>query len=240
MKKVYEEIYDEIIKHENKKTTETNKKYYKNKGWRSFGIKAPVLGKLLKAYKAEIDMLSCKEAMRLAKILYKNEMEETTLAGNFVLKIKSDCINKTKFNFLDNAINHFTSWSQTDDFCLGVLQPLLLKSPDKCLKIIKKWNNTTNMWKRRASVVVFTRKIGESGKFTKEALELCENLIWDKENLVQKGVGWCLKDAIVGNRKKVYEYIKNLRKRGVNSMIILYAIRNLKSAERKEILRFHK
>lgn len=94
------------------------------------------------------------------------------------------------------------------------------------------------MWKRRASVVIFVRKIGESGKFTNEALAFCENLLWDKEDLVQKGVGWCLKDIMRGDQKKVFAYIKKLRKQGVCTTITLYAIRDLTGKERSEILNF--
>ena len=92
------------------------------------------------------------------------------------------------------------------------------------------------MWKRRASVVIFTRKVGESGRFTKEALELCENLIWAKEDLVRKAVGWCLKDVMRGDKKKVLKYVKDLRKRGVPSIITSYAIRDLRGKHKAEIL----
>jgi len=89
---------------------------------------------------------------------------------------------------------------------------------------------------RRASVVTFARKVGESGEFTEEVLELCENLIWSKEDYVRKGVGWALKDNMRGSKKKVQDYVKSLRERGVSSVITLYAIRDLKSRERKEVL----
>ena len=93
------------------------------------------------------------------------------------------------------------------------------------------------MWKRRASVTAFVRKVGESGNYTEEALAFCENLIWAKEDLVQKGVGWCLKDVMRGDQKKVFKYVKDLRKRGVPSTITLYAIRDLKGTKRQEVLK---
>ena len=141
------------------------------------------------------------------------------------------------YHFLDKALNYFCSWSTIDDFCIDVLQPILLKYPKETLRFLKKWNQSKNMWKRRASVVAFVRKVGESGKFTNEALALCENLIFDKEDLVQKGVGWCLKDVMRGDKKKVFEYAKRLRKRSVPATITLYAIRDLKGTERAEILK---
>ena len=236
MKTIYKKIYDDLVEHEDKKSAKKDKKYHKYEGHRSFGIKAPILDKLLKKHKIEVNGLSCKEAFTLARMLYTNKIEETTLAGNFVLQSRINCIDKEQLSFLDKILDYFTSWSQTDDLCVDVLQTILLKFPSETLLMLKKWNHSKNMWKRRASVVVFVRKVGESGKFTKEALELCENLIWDKEDLVQKGVGWCLKDIMRANRRDVYDYIKTLRKRGVSSTIILYAIRDLKGAERKIIL----
>lgn len=237
MDSLYQKIYSDLIKHENKKAAEIDKKYHKYDGHRSFGIKAPVLDMLLKQHKTEVQKLSCKEAFALAQMLYKAKIEDTILAGNFVLQNKIDCIGKEQLPFLDKALDNFCSWSQIDDFCIDVLQPVLLKYPNDTLRFLKKWNESKNMWKRRASVVAFVRKVGESGKFTNEALLLCENIIWDKEDLVQKGIGWCLKDVMRGDKKKVFEYIKKMRKRSVPATITLYAIRDLKGAERAEILK---
>src|SRR3989344_6280166 len=234
---LYQKIYDDLIKHESKKAAEIDKKYHKYDGHRSLGIKAPVLDKLLKQYKTEVKNLSCKEAFALAQMLYKAKIEDTILAGNFVLQNKIDCIGKSELSFLDKALDYFCSWSQIDDFCIDVLQPVLLKYPNDTLRFLKKWNESKNMWKRRASVVAFVRKVGESGKFTNEALALCESLIFNKEDLVQKGVGWCLKDVMRGDKKKVFEYVKKLRKRSVPATITLYAIRDLKGTERVEILK---
>lgn len=138
--------------------------------------------------------------------------------------------------FLNRYLDTFCSWSTTDDFCINVLQPILLKYPRETLRLLQKWNQSKNMWKRRASVVAFVRKVGESGKFTNEAMKLCENLIWDKEDLVQKGVGWCLKDVMWGDKKRVIQYVRRLRTLGASSTITLYAIRDLRRADRDSIL----
>jgi len=117
------------------------------------------------------------------------------------------------------------------------MQPLLLKYREETLRPLRKWNRSENMWKRRASVVAFVWKIGSSGEFTDEALDLCENLIWDKEDLVLKGVGWALGDNMNGAKKRVIEYVKSLRRRAVSSKVTLYTIQDLKDKERKEVLK---
>ena len=104
------------------------------------------------------------------------------------------------------------------------------------MALLERWNRSPNRWKRRASVVAFVRKIGDSGEFTEDALRLCENLVFDREDLVRKGVGWALKDLMRGERQRVLEYVKELRRRRVSSTITLYAIRDLDGRERRDVL----
>ena len=128
-------------------------------------------------------------------------------------------------------------WGNTDLFCGAVLQPMLKRIPEQVIELLRKWNQSENKWKRRASVVTFTRKTAEQGKFIDTALELCDNLIWDQEDLVRKGVGWALKDNMRFDKQRVLQYVQGLRRKGVSSTITLYAIRDLEGDERSEVLR---
>lgn len=237
MKTLYRKIKSDLLGSANKKAAEKDKKYHKYGDHRSYGITAPTLARILKSYKKEIRELSCKDTLALANLLYKDKIEEAILAGNFVLQTNIHCLGKSQLSFLDRALDCFCSWSTTDDFCIDVLQPVLINHRQETLSLLSKWNNSENMWKRRASVVAFVRKVGEGGEFTQPALDLCENLIWDREDLVQKGVGWCLKDLMRGEKIRVLNYVKQLRERGVPSTITLYAARDLKGKERAEILK---
>ena len=85
-------------------------------------------------------------------------------------------------------------------------------------------------------MVLFTRKVAKSGKFNDDALKFCENLVRDPEVMVQKGVGWSLKDLMRSDKERIIEYVIDLRARGVSSVITLYAIKDIKGKERTEIL----
>ncbi len=88
--------------------------------------------------------------------------------------------------------------------------------------------------------MVFTRRLAKDGQFIDEALDLCEQLIWDEDDLVRKGVGWALKDNMKADKDRVLSYVKDLRRRRVSSVITLYAIRGLKGEEKKDVLRIKK
>jgi len=192
---------------------------------------------MIKRYMSRFEQLNLDEKFELAKMLYKSNIIEQATVGNTLLELSTRNITPAVFDSLDKVVSHFNNWASVDRLCLQVIQPLLLKYREETLRILKKWNRSENMWKRRASVVAFVWKIGSSGEFTDEALDLCENLIWDKEDLVLKGVGWALRDSMHGAKKRVIKYVKSLRSRGVSSKVTLYAIENLKDKERKEVLK---
>lgn len=207
--------------------------WHKEPGYRSYGIRTPELRELIKGYRDRFNRLGLGERFELARRFYKSGFSEQAAIGNALLELSVRDITPAQFDFLDDVTGYFNNWATTDWFCIRVLQPLLRRYPKETLRLLRKWNGSESMWRRRASVVAFTRKIGASGEFTDEALELCDNLIWDEEDLVQKGVGWALKDNLRGSKEKVLDYVKALRRKGVSSTITLYAIRDLRDMERE-------
>ena len=146
-------------------------------------------------------------------------------------------INPKHLGLIDKYLNYFNNWGTTDWFCFRVIQPLLNKYPKDTLELIMRWNLSENLWKRRASIVSFTRKIVLKGNFIDQIFQLCNNLIWDEEDLIKKAVGWVLRDNMYQAKERIVAYIKTLRKEGVSAKIISSAIQNLSSDERAKILK---
>lgn len=213
--------------------------YHKTKDYKSYGIKMPQVRRVVKKYRNEVRMLDWEDKKALAEKLYQSGYSEEAIIANAVLAKGLDDFKEDNLSFLDEITGHLNNWGTTDDFCSKILQLVLFKYPDKAIKLLERWNQSDCLWKKRASVVAFTRKVGESGKFTETVVDFCENLIEDDEDLIQKAVGWALKDNLRAPQahEQVLEYIKDLRRRGVPSTITLYAIRDLESQEREEVLK---
>ena len=105
------------------------------------------------------------------------------------------------------------------------------------INLLDLWNVSADHWLRRASVGIFTRKVAKSGQFKEVALRHCQALIHDAEHLVQTGVGWCLRNLMRWRKEEILAYILDLRRMGVSSKITLYALREIKGVERKNVLR---
>ena len=213
-----------------------DRKFNKDDEFIAYGLKTDAWRKIMREFRPRLRALSLNERLHLAEALFAEGEGWLGHSAIYVLAISVGELGPQHFERLDRMADRFTGWSHVDDVCISVLQPLLRAHRAETLALLERWNRSPNRWKRRASVVAFVRKIGESGQFTDDALRLCENLVFDGEDLVRKGVGWALKDVMRGDRQRVLEYVKELRRRGVSSTITLYAIRDLDGGERQEVL----
>lgn len=211
-------------------------KIYHKAGYKSYGLKIPQVKLVIRTFNKSIKNLSLGEKFDLAKNFYKSGYAEEGRIGNAILAFGVNDIKPEHFSYIDKLLDDFNNWDEVDDFSINLSQPLLQKYPREMLNLLRTWNTSANMWKRRASVVAFVRKVGASGRYTNEVFNLCNNLLNDREDLVLKAVGWVLKDNIPGSRNKVIDYIKGLRRDNVSSVITLYAIRSLSNKQKGEIL----
>jgi 3-methyladenine DNA glycosylase AlkD len=213
-----------------------DRKFNKDDEFIAYGLNTPAWRAIMRSFRPRIRALPLEERLDLADALFAEGEGWLGHSAIYVLALSVDELSPQDFERLDQMADRFTGWSHVDDVCISVIQPLLLAHRDATLSLLERWNRSPNRWKRRSSVVAFVRKLGESGEFTEEALRLCENLVFDGEDLVRKGVGWALKDVMRGDRERVLEYVKELRRRGVSSTITLYAVRDLVGRERQEVL----
>jgi len=230
------EIHDAVEAAVGHAAPRPDRKFNKEDEFVAFGLKTDVWRDVMRGFRARINGLSLEDRLDLADGLFGMRIGELGHSAIYALALSTSELGPQHFKRLDRMADGFTGWSHVDDFCIAVLQPLLLAHRPETLALLERWSRSPNRWKRRASVVAFVRKVGESGDFTEEALRLCENLVGDPEDLVQKGVGWALKDLMRGDRERVLEYVKELRCRGAPATITLYAIRDLRGRERDEVL----
>jgi 3-methyladenine DNA glycosylase AlkD len=238
VEQLYSEIVGELEKRADPRLIEKEMYYHKKVGasFKAYGIGADQFYEMLKKYRPIFKQLSFEERMILSKRFFESGYGVQMSFGIALLKLNVKDMTPRDFGVLEMASDCLNNWGTVDGYCIEVLQPLLFKYPREMLQLLRRWNSAESLWKRRASVVVFTRRVGKSGRFTNEALKLCDALIWDGEDYVRKGVGWSLKDTMRGDKKKVLEYVNALRLKGVSSVITLYAIRDLKGPERKALL----
>ncbi len=204
--------------------------------YKSYGVRANGKKDIIALHKTAIRALAQKQQTDLAKKLVHSKYGEQQSVALFIFESFPDYFTPDRFEELDTLIRCIHGWSKVDSFTGSLLRAILFNHPKEMMKLVRTWNKDDDIWLKRFSVVLFTRKVATSGVFTTFALEMCDNLLYDKEPLVLKGVGWALKDLMKADKKRIVDYLIKLRKNGVSSTILLYAIKDLKGQERRNFL----
>lgn len=109
----------------------------------------------------------------------------------------------------------------------------MLKFPE-FVTDLKEWTSSANRWVKRAasvSLIIPARK----GYFLPDIFEICDRLLSDPDDIVQKGYGWLLKATSEVHQKEVFDYIlKNKEK--MPRTALRYAIEKMPEQMRKEAM----
>ena len=106
--------------------------------------------------------------------------------------------------------SYVTNWAECDGFANHTVGGLIEKYPE-VVPEVKDWAKSPNRWLKRASAISFILP-ARRGKFLKDAFEICDILLLDGDDVVQKGYGWLLKEESRLHQKEVFDYVVKNRK----------------------------
>jgi len=131
------------------------------------------------------------------------------------------------------ARNHAANWATTDAICGSLIGPLLVRYPELA-EPVRGWSRDRNMWVRRASAVALIPSV-RRGAALDIAYGVAHALHGDTEDLIQKAVGWLLREAGKSDAARLERY---LRKNGpdVPRTTVRYAIERFPDARRRALL----
>jgi 3-methyladenine DNA glycosylase AlkD len=126
-----------------------------------------------------------------------------------------------------------TNWATTDSICGTLIGPLLADNP-RLIPTMRTWAEHRNMWVRRASAVALIPAI-RRGVALDVAYDVARALHRDGEDLIQKAVGWMLREAGKQDAARLERY---LRANGpaIPRTTLRYAIERFPAAKRRVLL----
>ena len=104
------------------------------------------------------------------------------------------------------AASHAANWATTDAMCGALIGPLLLQRPELRARL-RGWSGDRNMWVRRASIVGLIQ-CARRGESLDLVYEIARRLHADKEDLIQKAVGWSLREAGKTDMPRLERYLR--------------------------------
>lgn len=171
----------------------------------TWGVRAVALKHIASAAWKQVKPLPPNPRNRLCELLWKSgKIEEGILAVYLYDHLRKSC-GECEFKLFERWIDrHVDNWATCD--AIGTrLVAASLKNQPLLVAHLHTWARSANRWKRRASAVslVFETR---AGRCTADILTLAATLLPDTDDMVQKGVGWLLKDAYRAAPSAVSEF----------------------------------
>ena len=207
---IVRQIQEELMNNVDEKTKKNVNRFFKEE-IKSYGVSIYVVSKIANKYFKEVKDLSFKEIISICeKLLNTGYFEEACVAYKIVEKI-SDRFGVNDFNILERWLKIYVSnWAECDTLCNHTVGNFIESNP-LYVNRLKEWAISENRWVRRGasvSIVLQARK----GMFLEDIFEIATILLYDEDDLVQKGYGWMLKEASKQHTREVFDFIQKNKK----------------------------
>lgn len=200
-----------------------------------YGVKSALVKKIAKNYFNEIIPENKKDIFSLCEELFRSGYcEEAFIASEWAYQVRSNYLEDDFFTFERWINDYVNNWAKCDTFCNHAVGSFIEKFP-AYVENLKFWARSDNRWVRRAAAVTLILP-ARKGNFLNEVFEISDILLKDKDDLVQKGYGWMLKEASKPHRQEVFNYVMN-NKKDMPRTALRYAIEKMPEDLRSEAMR---
>jgi 3-methyladenine DNA glycosylase AlkD len=201
---VIQKIREELKKNIDPEYKKSIKRFFKEE-ITCYGVRTPVVRKISAKYFSKIKEQSKEEIYGLCQqLLESGMMEERGTAFDWAFRLKST-YSPSDFRVFESWLKKYvTNWGACDHIC-ALLGTFIDQFPE-FIPQIKEWTASKNRWLRRASAVSMIYSVRKR-KYLEDVFEIADLLLRDKDDMVQKGYGWLLKEASNVYPQEVFRYV---------------------------------
>ena len=158
------------------------------------------------------NQLSSDEIIQLLNSLYQHGTSYTEIVlGPMILALSPQTLKNFDPKNLDLWLNYTHGWAENDVLCQSnYTADILLSNWSNWQKILKEFNRSPNINKRRASLVLLTKSLRQSddSRLSKLAFANTEHLKGEKDILITKAVSWILRSLVTFHKDEVLKYLE--------------------------------
>ena len=226
-------VRQELVLNIDEKTRDSAQRFFKEEV-KFHGVKSAIVRKIAAKYFREIKSRDKKEIFSLCEnLLETNYGEEAFIAFEWAYSLRRKYEPKD-FQVFERWVSEYVdNWAKCDTLCNHTLGTFIEMYPE-FIKNLQGWTRSENRWQRRASAVTLILP-ARKGEFLKEVLEISDILLRDKDDMVQKGYGWMLKEASKKHQDEVFCYVMS-KKAEMPRTALRYAIEKMPAELRRKAM----
>jgi 3-methyladenine DNA glycosylase AlkD len=171
--------------------------------------------------------------VQVADELFTGSILEEKIAGVFMLEKLDSEFGDREFKLFEFWLDRISSWSDHDSLVHDLIAPMVVSKPARA-KTVFRWAKSPKRWHRRAACVALIRGT-RTKMFFPEITKLSDSLLDDQDDIVQKGLGWLLRETAKFDPKRTVPYLMKIRGRAPR-LVLRTACETLPAATKKTIL----
>ena len=202
------------------------KEEVQSRGWYTAALR-----RFASAQRREIE--SPRALLAVADRLFTGEILDEKNVAVMLLEKPVANFGDSEFKLLERWLDRVSSWTDHDALVHYLLGPLIAADRRRAARVFE-WAKSRNRWRRRAAAVALIRA-GRARKYFDEIVRVTDMLLDDKDDMVQKGLGWLLRESAKFNARQTVPLLVKIRERSPR-LVLRTACERLPAAQRTRIL----
>ncbi len=172
------------------------------------GVRVPAIRLLAREFVADYPTIDAEKACDLYEHCLKNPCREELLFTQGILERFRRKLDPAMWDRVDTWVDHIENWEVCDQLSKHVVSTLVHKQPSLSVQLTR-WVDSSNPWRRRFALATAVA-LNQGGKSNVQlVLDLCEPLMQEDDPVVQKAIGWALREAAKHDPKRIEVFLLN-------------------------------
>jgi 3-methyladenine DNA glycosylase AlkD len=200
-----------------------------------YGVRTPQVRELARLAYRELKQWPVAERDRFVTELWKSGMlEEGVLVTHLYRRFGKSC-GEREFAMFEQWLDRYVrNWSHCDGVSTWLIAASIANRPGLAERL-GRWTKSKNRWKRRSAAVSLIQE-AKQGRNTEVIFHICGLLLEDTDDMVQKGVGWLLKESYPKRPREVLAFLDPWRTRAPR-LVLRLAAEKMKPKDRQWLLK---
>ena len=197
-------------------------------GWRTADLRRQAHQLTGKIYKTTgLDFL-----LAVADNLFSGRVLEEKIFAVLLLEKLTGEFGDPQFRLFESWLARIRTWAEHDALVHDLIAPMIVAEP-KRVRAVFQWAKSQNRWHRRAACVALIRAARQK-QFFLEITRLSNLMLDQDDDMVQKGLGWLLRETAKADPKRTIPYLIEIRDRAPRR-VLRTACETLSPAERLRV-----
>jgi len=171
--------------------------------------------------------------VEVADQLFSGAVLEEKVTAVFLLEKLDAQFGDREFRLFEAWLDRISSWADHDGLVHYLIAPMVAAKPART-KAVFRWARSKDRWHRRAACVALIQGTRQK-KFLPQIKKLSDFLLADQDDMVQKGLGWLLRETAKFDARRTVPYLMKIRGRAPR-LVLRTACETLPRSARKRVL----